>query len=156
MSEVVIPTKMSSTIGGVGEIEWHSCGSIFAGHGQMGKTGNDAIFTYCADWNAPGRWSVYVNTEKHKLIFMPLEKLKIQDKGSIQIKDVEIEDEQIDIDFKPGLFKEVEAFLTCDTGEACECDEQGKRGKGLENLCMLKDQINRMDVFAKISGENYA
>lgn len=93
-----------------GGLKWHPKGTVFTG---SGITENNVLFSYHSNWDAPGRWSVEILTSKHRLIFRPLEKLKIQKKGSIIIKEMKI-DENLDIRFKPGLFREVEAFLNDD------------------------------------------
>ena len=100
------PKEISCYVGG--ELDWHPSGSIFTGAGISEK---DALFSYQADWGAPGRWSVEVLTRKHRLIFRPLEELKVQNIGAVHIEDVEI-DNRLDKEYKPGLYKQVEAFLT--------------------------------------------
>ena len=91
-----------------GGFDWHPIASIFVGSGRSDK---GALFSYHANWGAPGRWWVEVLSKKHRLIFKPLEKLKIQEIGSITINEVEIDD-SLDNKFKPGLYLEVEDFLT--------------------------------------------
>lgn len=96
----------------VGEIDWHPKASIFAG---AGITANGALFSYQANWEAPGRWGVEVLTKKHRLIFRPMEKLQIQKIGSVSTEFVEIEDD-LDIKYKPGLFKQVQEFIEIKNG----------------------------------------
>lgn len=129
-------STLSSVIKGQNNIEWHKCGSIFGG---VGTTDKGQIFTYSANWNAPGRWGIELNTKNHRLIFRPLEKLQIQDKGSVKIYEVDI-DYTLDEKFKPGLYKEVEVFLT-----------DNKEG----GLCTLEEQVEKMSLYAKMSGEDY-
>jgi predicted dehydrogenase len=90
-----------------GGVQWHPIASVFAG---AGKTSGGALFSYQANWEAPGRWGVEVLTRKHRLIFRPVEKLQIQKIGSVAIDMVDIDD-SLDKDFKPGLYKQVQAFL---------------------------------------------
>lgn len=90
-----------------GGVNWHPSGSIFTGAG-ISKT--NALFSYHANWGAPGRWWVEILTTKHRLIFRPMEKLYIQKIGSVSMDSVEIND-KIDLEFKPGLYRQVEAFL---------------------------------------------
>ncbi len=90
-----------------GSSRWHPRAMIYAG---AGRAENGVLFSYCANWSAPGRWSVEVLTERHRLIFRPLEKLKIQEIGSVEIKDVVIDD-ALDLDFKPGLYNQVKSFF---------------------------------------------
>lgn len=93
-----------------GNVKWGDCSAIYAGAGISDK---GALFSYCANWEAPGRWSVEVLTLKHRLIFKPLEKLQIQRKGSLEIEELEL-DNALDLQYKPGLFRQVEAFLNLD------------------------------------------
>ncbi|MNE69986.1 hypothetical protein D3C80_1657470 [compost metagenome] len=87
-------------------LSWHPV-AIFAGAG-ITKIG--ALFTYQANWKAPGRWAVEILTNKHRLYLKPLESLQIQKIGSVEIESV-VFDNQIDKDFKPGLFKQTECFV---------------------------------------------
>ena len=64
-------------------------------------------------------------TKKHRLILKPLEKLQIQKIGSIEINYLDIDD-QIDQDFKPGLFRQVEAFIRNEIEEFCTVEDQKK------------------------------
>lgn len=79
----------------------------FAGAGMTEK---DILFSYTANWKAPGRWSVEVMTPLHRLIFSPMEKLQVQDLNSFTVKEVDIDD-TMDTQFKPGLYQEVHMFL---------------------------------------------
>lgn len=90
-----------------GGCDWHPTATVFAG---AGVTKNGALFSYQANWLGPGRWGVEVITDHHRLIFRPLEKLQVQLNRSIAIDSIEIDD-QLDRDFKPGLFKQTECFL---------------------------------------------
>ena len=90
-----------------GGLPWHPSASVFAGAG-ISETG--ALFSYQANWEAPGRWGVEILTKKHRLILRPLEKLQIQKIGSINVEYVDIDD-RLDVEFKPGIYKQVETFL---------------------------------------------
>lgn len=102
-----------------GSLDWHSRSSIYSGAG-ISTTG--ALFSYHGNWSAPGRWSVDVLTNKHRLIFRPMEKLQIQKLGSVALEFVEIDD-SLDLNFKPGLYKQVESFLSGDQQRLCAIDE---------------------------------
>ena len=93
-----------------GKLDWHPSGSRFFGSGVTSK---QVPFSYLADWTAPGRWRVEILTQKSRLIFCPLEKLQIQFLGSVEIQNVDLEDE-IDLQYKPGLYMQVKAFLNSD------------------------------------------
>jgi len=90
-----------------GGCDWHPAATVFSG---AGITQNGALFSYQANWLSPGRWGVEVITDHHRLIFRPLEKLQVQLNRSVAIDFMEIDD-QLDRDFKPGLFKQTECFL---------------------------------------------
>lgn len=95
-----------------GKLSWHDK-AIFSG---AGKTNNDVLFSYQANWNAPGRWGVEILTNKSRLILRPMEELQIQVKGSVAINKVEIDD-SLDKQFKPGLYQQTRNFLNNDLSE---------------------------------------
>lgn len=101
-----IPEKISCYT--AGSLPWHPLASIFSG---AGLTESGAIFSYHANWESPGRWGVEVLTRKHRLILRPLEKLQVQKIGSIHTEEMQIDD-PFDQEFKPGLYLQVEAFIT--------------------------------------------
>ena len=103
-----------------GELSWHNSASIFTG---AGITNTGALFSYNANWAAPGRWQVEILTSKHRYIFKPMEELKIIRIGSVKEEDVEI-DYTLDKQYKPGLFKQTEAFLNKDFTMHCDIEEQ--------------------------------
>jgi len=104
-----------------GKLSWHQP-AIFAG---AGKTDSGALFSYNANWIAPGRWAIEVMTTKHRLVFKPLEQLQIQEIGSVKQDFVEIDDE-LDKQFKPGLYLQTRNFLTNNIVEFCTLEEQLK------------------------------
>ena len=113
------PVEMSSYV--QGELDWHKSGCIYAGAGISDK---DALFSYQANWDAPGRWSVEILTNKHRLYFKPMEKLQIQEKGSVEVKLTKLDD-SLDIVYKPGLYRQVESFLNkLDDGKKITIEEQ--------------------------------
>lgn len=102
------PAELSAyTAGGV---DWHPAATVFAG---AGRTAAGALFSYQANWQAPGRWGVEVLTRRRRFIFRPLEKLQVQNLGSVAIEPVAIDD-ALDQKFKPGLHAQVGAFLARD------------------------------------------
>ncbi|MET3697638.1 predicted dehydrogenase [Bacillus oleivorans] len=115
-----------------GSINWHPDGSIFVGSGVTEK---NVLFSYHANWEAPGRWGLEVLTSKHRLIFKPLEELHIQKIGSIEITKYDLED-KIDKEYKPGLYRQVNAFLNKD----------GKKGL----LPINEHFINFTEIFTKM------
>lgn len=103
-----------------GGLIWHNSSSVFAG---AGISDSGALFSYQANWAAPGRWSVEILTKKHRLIFRPMEKLQIQKIGSVVIEEVEL-DYTLDQKYKPGLFEQVKNFLNNDSSTFCTLDYQ--------------------------------
>lgn len=99
-----------------GELDWHPKAE-FSGAGRS-KTG--ALFAYHANWDAPGRWGVEVLTRERRLILRPLETLQVQKLASTAIEPVPIADE-LDKQFKAGLFEEVRAFFKENELQDCLC-----------------------------------
>lgn len=126
------PEELASFI--TGQLDWHKSGCVYAG---AGMTKNKALFSYQANWAAPGRWAVEILTSKHRLYFRPMEKLSIQELGFVAVNPVEIDD-KIDLDFKPGFYKEVESFIN-------EIDDGKKK--------TIQDQLRYMEYFDKIEGK---
>lgn len=91
-----------------GALHWHPPGGAFVGHG---RTASGAIFTWHADWSSAGRWRIDLRTSRRRLILEPLETLAVQEKNSFAISPYPITDE-LDRQFKPGLYRQVEAFLS--------------------------------------------
>ncbi|MDA9124959.1 hypothetical protein N9J47_02475 [Flavobacteriaceae bacterium] len=117
-----------------GSLKWHNSSSVFAGAGISNK---NALFSYQANWQAPGRWSLEVLTNKHRLIFKPMEKLQIQKIGSIKVDFLDINDEKDNL-YKPGLFSQVDDFIK----------------NNLNKLCLLDEQIELFDTYKKIANYN--
>jgi predicted dehydrogenase len=115
-----------------GSLTWHSRSARFSG---MGITTSGAMFSYSSDWEAPGRWCVNVKTAKHRFILSPLERLQCVDLGTVDQYELPLEDE-LDTQFKPGLFRQVQAFLEAN-------DTQ---------LVTASQQLTHMQVFEKIAG----
>ncbi len=90
-----------------GGFDWHPQASVFTG---AGTTEKGALFSYHANWAAPGRWGVDMLTNTHRLIFSPLEKLRIQKLKSVSEEPVEIDD-ILDTKFRPGLYLQTLGFL---------------------------------------------
>ena len=116
-----------------GSLDWHPASSVFSG---AGISDTDALFSYHADWQAPGRWSIEVLTAKRRLIFKPLESLQIQQLGSVAIAPEQLDD-KLDTEFKPGLYLQTQRFLKGDRDRFCTIDQQ-------------KEMINK--YYKKMSG----
>jgi len=96
-----------------GGVDWHPSGGVFAG---FARSVDGALLSWHANWAGPGRWGVEVITPERRLILRPLEGLSIQDQSSFAEQAVDI-DLGPDAEFKPGLYRQVQAFLT---GEGAE------------------------------------
>lgn len=117
-----LPKQLNTYILGKNTIEWHPSGSIFIGSG-MSKNG--IPFTYHSNWNAPGRWAIEVLTEKRRFFLKPMEKLQVQLKGSVQITEFPLND-QNDTDFKAGLLLQTIDFLAHKSNRLMSLNEQIK------------------------------
>lgn len=127
------PESISCSISGTSE--WHPRAMIYAGNGI---TEQGALFTYRANWDAPGRWGIEMLTKNHRLYLKPLEKLQIQKKGSVNVEFFDM-DYSIDEKFKPGLYRQVEEFLK----EDC-------------SLLNISDQCAMLPIYDAIeNGKNY-
>lgn len=113
-----------------GKLDWHKSASKYAG---AGITEKGALFSYQANWDAPGRWAIEILTKEHRLYLKPLEKLFVQEKGSIDINEVLIENE-FDLKFKPGLYNQTSAFLSGND----------------ERLLSISDQLGHMSTYEAI------
>ena len=127
------PKEMSSFV--AGSLDWHPKGSRFSG---AGKVANDALFSYFGDWSAPGRWGVEFLTKKRKFVLKPLEKLEVQKLGSIKPEPFPLDD-KLDSEYKPGLFRQVDAFLSGD----------------IENLCSIVEQLSMAKVYTQMTGDSF-
>ena len=125
------PKEISSYVSG--ELDWHPSASIFSGAG-ISESG--ALFSYQANWESAGRWNVEMLTKETRLILRPMEKLQIQKRGSIEVKPVKNIDYTLDEMYKPGLYKQINAFLT----------------DNIIQLFSLNEHLSNCSVFTQIAG----
>ena len=126
--------KISTFYNNSDQLSWHKKATNFSG---AGITKSKALFSYCANWQAPGRWSIEFLTKKHRLVLRPMEKLQIQEIGSVKINYFEGIDYSLDEKFKPGLYLQTKSFLE----------------NKFEDFCTInKQRINVIDIYSKISG----
>ncbi len=114
-----------------GSLSWHKRGAIYVG---AGVTNKEVLFTYQANWDAPGRWGVELLTREHRLILRPLEKLSIQNRDSLLIEEVDLDD-SLDKQYKPGVYLQTTAFLY---------------GNDADRLLTIKQQAEHMKIYAAI------
>ena len=100
-----VPKNMSSYVSK--NTSWNKSPSLFCG---AGETKEGAMFSYHANWKSAGRWSIELLTDKGKYILRPLEKLFFQKKNSLKIQEIKL-DSRFNEKFKPGLYKQVKAFV---------------------------------------------
>lgn len=125
------PAQMSSYA--LGELSWHKP-ACFVG---AGVTTKGVLFNYQANWDAPGRWAVEFQTPLHRIYLKPMEQLQLQDKGSVKVYPVEIDD-HLDNEFKPGFYLETKAFLDGETERLCSIEEQYQHVKSIYNKIINK------------------
>ena len=101
------PVNFDAKIYGEKLIPWHNHASIFTG---MGITDKNILFTYNSNWCGPGRWSIEFITSSNRYYLKPMEKLFIQKINSIELIEHIIHDTD-DLNFKPGLLKQVISFI---------------------------------------------
>lgn len=117
-----------------GGLPWHPSAAKFSG---AGLTSGGALFSYQANWQAPGRWGIELCTNKHRLILRPMEQLQIMRKGSITIEPCILGNSDVDQKFKPGLFFQTQHFLSSDNSS---------------ELCDISGHIKMLPVYEKIAG----
>jgi predicted dehydrogenase len=115
------PKKLSAYY--QGSLDWHPKSSNFCGAGISTK---GALFSYHANWEAPGRWVIEILTKKRRFLFKPMESLQVQMLGSVAVNPVELDD-ALDKDFKPGIYLQTKAFIDGDYSRFCTIEEQKKR-----------------------------
>lgn len=126
------PKELHATVSGRNVIDWHRSGSVFTG---SGLSENDIPFTYHSNWEAPGRWAIEINTRKRRFYLKPMEKLQVQSIGSVEVIMFPLDD-QLDIEYKPGLFMQTRALLNLD----------------FKNLVSLREQIDLIPFYYSIGG----
>ncbi len=91
------------------QLSWHPRAAVYSGAG-VSDTG--ALFSYHANWLSPGGWGLELTTKNYRLVLRPMESLQIQKIGSA-IEACPLDD-ALDKEFKPGLYRQVQAFVEKD------------------------------------------
>lgn len=115
-----------------GSINWHPSSARFCGSGITDK---GIIFSYLSDWQAPGRWSLELLTNKNRFVFKPMEELKVIKLGSVSIETLESKN-KIDKNYAPGLFLQTKNFIE----------------KKDSIFCTLTEQTENMKIYSKMAG----
>ena len=106
-----------------GTLDWHDK-TIFSGAGITDKA---VVFSYLSHWESAGRWGIELLTPKNKIYLKPLEGVLVQPKGTITPEEYKFDD-SLDREYKPGLYKQVEAFLNGDTSRFITIAQQLEMG----------------------------
>lgn len=114
-----------------GGVKWNPSAGVFAGYA---RAEGGALLSWHANWIGPGRWGLEVITSERRLILRPLERLVVQDHSSFEERPVDI-DLGPDEVFKPGLMRQVQAFLT---------------GAGVEHLPSIHEHARNWRVYDAI------
>ena len=118
-----------------GSLDWHPSSSRFHGAGVSER---GVPFAYQADWEAPGRWGVELLTCFNRYLLRPMEELQVIPLGSVDPQRIELDD-ALDSRFKPGLFRQCEAFLRTNPG----CTR---------HLCSLEEHLASFPIYSRIAG----
>ena len=94
-----------------GTLTWHSK-TKFSG---AGITNRGVLFSYLSDWESAGRWGIELLTQNRRIYLKPLESITVQEKGSISSFEYNF-DNSLDLEFKPGLYRQTSAFLEENVG----------------------------------------
>ena len=108
------PTQMQG-YSKAGKLKWHSK-TNFTG---AGITEKGVLFSYLSNWESAGRWAIELLTEKRRIYLKPLESISVQEKGTIATVEHKFDD-SLDLQFKPGLYRQVIAFIN--ESESCLLD----------------------------------
>lgn len=124
------PSSLSSIT--YGSLPWHESACIFAGSGVTEKS---AVFSYHANWSSTSRWMIQIYTGSVRILLSPLEKIQLFDRqGDVALD--QVVDYSLDEQFKPGLYKQVKAFMEEET----------------QFLCTVGEQMKMMDIYCRIAG----
>ena len=91
------------------------------------------LFSYHANWQAPGRWGVEIQTAYNRLILRPMEELKINKLGSV-LEENFIIGSDLDNNYKPGLLMQTKMFLDLEYDLFCSISEHVKNVEFYYNI----------------------
>lgn len=101
---------------------------------------NEAVGHYISHWNTPGRWQLTLYGEGVRARLEPIEQ------GALLIGEQvsELPVDQVDVDFKPGFYKQAEYFV-----------ERIRDGMAIERpACSIQDAVGTMELAELISGRS--
>lgn len=123
------PQQINSVVAGA--LGWHPSAAVMTGSG-MSESG--ALFSYQGNWQSAGRWALELSSAQRRFQLMPLEQLQQQLRGTVVWQPVSL-DNNVDHEFKAGLYAQVKAFLANE----------------LENFCDLTTQIQRLQWYEQMA-----
>tara|TARA_B100001248_G_scaffold242036_1_gene209280 strand:- start:19 stop:1038 length:1020 start_codon:yes stop_codon:yes gene_type:complete len=125
------PQDNNSAFFYLGESEWHKpmkyCGA--------GLSKKNIPFSYQANWDAPGRWSIEVLTKYMRYILRPMEELHCIRLGEFESNKVELNSSPSD-NFKSGLLEQCISFLS----------------NNYVNLCSIENHCEHYKYYLRIAG----
>ena len=104
-----------------GNKSWHDSGDYFSGSGVSQR---GIPFHYASHWDAPGRWSVEILTQKNRYFLSPLEELQRQQRNSFQKENIPLEKPK---GIKEGVFELTTQALKGDFTHFLPYSNQAKR-----------------------------
>ncbi len=102
-----------------GQLDWHPAGQIFSG---AGVAPSGTLISYGSDWGSASRWWGELFTPARKLRLCPVETLTETKKGTVAENPIELADD-LDKDYKPGLYRQTAAFVAGETSNLCSLEE---------------------------------
>lgn len=112
-----------------GDNGWHRP----TNYSGAGRCANNVLFTYQANWDGPGRWGVEFITRQRRIILRPLEEVHFVLRNQVVVQKAELGTDD-DALFKPGLLRQVKAFLNNDRKLVCTIHDQVARISLLEQM----------------------
>ncbi|MDF3125829.1 Gfo/Idh/MocA family oxidoreductase [Rheinheimera sp. 1928-s] len=122
------PKQMNSLF--TGSLPWHPSAAVMTG---AGVSESGALFSYQGNWQSAGRWALELSSAQRRFQFMPLEQVQQQLRGTVVWQPVP-PDNNIDHEFKAGLYAQVKAFLAQDPEHFCDLTTQIQRLQWYEQM----------------------
>lgn len=123
------PQQMNSVAAGA--LDWHPSAAVMTG---SGVSGSGALFSYQGNWQSAGRWALELSSAQRRFQLMPLEQLQQQLRGTVVWQPVSL-DNNVDHEFKAGLYAQGKAFLA----------------QELEHFCDLTTQIQHLQWYEQMA-----
>jgi predicted dehydrogenase len=112
-----------------GKLDWHNI-TNFVGAGETKK---GVLFSYISNWESAGRWGIELLTHNRRIYLKPMENLHVQQKGSVNVIKHEF-DLSLDNKFKPGLYLQVEEFISGTTDRLPTIQEHIENAKNIYSI----------------------